>query len=194
MSDKNLFKQGTTALQDQWNQLSKKDIAKAKGNVEKLSKTIAEKTGETASSVQEQLNSILTQVKASQPKKSAGAKARSFVGGVLKFAAAMAAIATAAAVGLAFWRKRMERTSEPSFPSAEPGTMDEAASAHAAEIRAEGADFLKTAESEAKDIPQSVESKAEELSGTVEAKASDFAETAETQAAEVGSGSSDETS
>ena len=181
MSDKNLFKQGTTALQEQWAELSKKDIAKAKGNVEKLSKTIAEKTGETASTVQEQLNAILVQVKASQPRKSAGAKVRGFVAGLLKFAAAMAAIAAAVAVGLAFWRKRTERTSEPSFPSAEPTTVGEAASARVTELQSEGGQLLDKAKAEGTDLAEDLQAKADDLADTAEAKADEVKESVEAE-------------
>jgi hypothetical protein len=134
MADKNLFKQATQVLQENWQQLSKKDIAGSGGNVEELVKKIVEKTGDATESVTERVNGIIADVKGRRKKKTFLGRVRGFTVGVLKFAVAMIAIAAAAAVGLMFWRKRMEQTSASGYRStAEPLTMDQAAAMHAAE-------------------------------------------------------------
>ena len=132
MADNNLLKQATSRLQDNWSQLSKKDISKAKGDVEALVATIVEKTGEAASSVRERVDRIIADVQSRRQKKSFGARVGSFVAGVLKFTAALAAIAIAIAAGLMFGRKRVEKQSS-GYTSAEPPTMDQSATLHGAE-------------------------------------------------------------
>ena len=133
MTDKNLLKQATSRLQDNWSQISSKDISKAKGNVEDLVATIVEKTGEAATTVRERVDRIVADVQGRREKKSFLGRVRGFVAGVLKFTAAMAAIAAAIAAGLMFWRKRVEKQEASSFGSAEPPTMDQSATIHSAE-------------------------------------------------------------
>jgi hypothetical protein len=133
MADKNLLKQASQRLQDNWSQLSSKDISKAKGSIEDLVAIIVEKTGEAASSVRERVERIVADVQSRREKKSFVGKVRGFMVGFLKFAAAMAAIAAAVAAGLMFWRKRVERSEASAFVSAEPPTMDQSATIHSAE-------------------------------------------------------------
>lgn len=133
MADKNLLKQASQRLQDNWSQLSNKDIAKAKGSVEALVVIIVEKTGEAASSVRERVERIVADVQSRRQKKSFMARVRGFTAGLLKFVAAMVAIAAAVAAGLAFWRKRVEKRESAAFGSSEPPTMDQAATLHSTE-------------------------------------------------------------
>jgi uncharacterized protein YjbJ (UPF0337 family) len=133
MADKNLLKQATQKLQDNWSQLSSKDIAKAKGSVEDLVAIIVEKTGEAASSVRERVERIIADVQGRRQKKSFMGRVRGFVAGLLKVVAALAAIAAAIVAGLMFWRKRVERRESTAFGSAEPPTMDQAAALHSSE-------------------------------------------------------------
>jgi hypothetical protein len=114
----NILKEATDKLQDNWKQLSKADIARA-GDVDQLIKMIIEKTGETRESVSERVYSIIDEVRTDRPRKTMVGRLRGFIGGVLKFSAAMAAVAIAVAAGLAFWRKRTARTSE-ATPLPEP--------------------------------------------------------------------------
>ncbi|MEX2237204.1 MAG: hypothetical protein WEB00_06695 [Dehalococcoidia bacterium] len=135
MADKNTIKQAASRLQDNWSQLTSADISKAKGNVESLVKVIAEKTGETASSVNERVTRIIDEVHARRHKKTFMGRVRGFFAGLLKLGVALAAIGAAVAAGLMFWRKRMEQTEAQSYsptPS-EPPTMDQAAEVHMAE-------------------------------------------------------------
>lgn len=131
MTDKNLLKQATERLQDNWSQLSKKDIANAKGSVEKLVVTIVDKTGEAASTVRERVDRIVADVQSRRQKKTFMGRVRGFTVGLMKVLAALIAIAAAIAAGLMFWRKRVERSG--SYGSAEPTTMDQAATIHSAE-------------------------------------------------------------
>jgi hypothetical protein len=134
MADKNLLKQATEKLQDNWAELSKKDIARAKGDIEALVATIVAKTGDAASSVRERVERIVADVQARRQKKTFGNRVKGFMAGLLKFTAAMVAIAAAIAAGLMFWRKQVEKRSETSgFSSAEPPTMDQSATLHSAE-------------------------------------------------------------
>jgi hypothetical protein len=134
MADKNLLKQSTQVLQENWEQLSKKDIAKSKGSIEELVKTIVEKTGDATETVTEKVNGIIEDVRGRRRKKTFLGRVRGFTVGVIKFTAAMAAIAAAAAIGMMFWRKRMEQSSAGGYASsAEPLTMDQAAAMHSAE-------------------------------------------------------------
>lgn len=133
MADQNLLKQATSALQDNWSELSKKDINKAKGNIEDLVKTIAEKTGEAASTVSERVNRVVDEATRRRKKKSFLGRIKGFFVGLLKVVGALVAVAAAAAVGLMFWRKRLEQSSGSYVPPAEPPTMDQAAVLHAPE-------------------------------------------------------------
>ncbi|MPZ24003.1 MAG: hypothetical protein GEU28_10785 [Dehalococcoidia bacterium] len=133
MSD-NVLKQATSAIQENWKQVSKGDIKKARGNLESLAKTIVEKSGDSAEVVRERLQGIVDDVASRRKKK------KSFLGriggffiGLFKLTVALAAIGAAAAAGLMFWRKRMEKTSAEEYGRpAEPAAVDESGSIPAA--------------------------------------------------------------